>query len=141
MSLIDRIVKQNEAVLLLLGRLLLAALFIPGGLYKLLDLGRFTGALAARGVPLATAIAPVAAAAEFFGGLIILLGFRTRWAACLMICFTIIASLISHRYWELTDAAARTAQSINFWKNAAIIGGFLLLLVRGPGRLSVDRTD
>ena|SRR5215469_11051077 len=141
MSLIDRIAKQNEAILLLLGRLLLAVLFIPSGYGKLLDLARFGSVLASRGVPMGTAAAPVAAAVEFLGGLVILLGFKTRWAALLMIGFTIVASLISHRYWEFTDAAARTAQYINFWKNMSIIGGFVLLLARGPGRLSVDRTD
>jgi putative oxidoreductase len=77
-------------------------------------------------------------AVEFFGGLAILLGAWTRCAALLMIVFVIVATAISHRYWEFADAAARRMQQSHFAKNLTIIGGFVLMLVTGGGRFSVD---
>src|SRR6266853_825538 len=48
------------------------------------------------------------------------------------------ATLIGHRYWELTDAALRRMQQSHFAKNVTIIGGLVLLFVTGAGRFSVD---
>ena len=65
------------------------------------------------------------------------MGFRTRYASLLMILFVIVATGISHRFWEFADAARR-AQESQFFKNLSIIGGFLLLFVTGGGRFSLD---
>jgi putative oxidoreductase len=56
-----------------------------------------------------------------------------------MLAFTVVATLISHRYWEYSDAAVRQLQLSNFSKNIAIMGGFLVLFSHGTGRLAVDR--
>jgi putative oxidoreductase len=74
---------------------------------------------------------------EFVGGVLIVTGFRTRDASLLMILFVIVATGISHRYWEYAEAARRLQES-QFFKNLSIIGGFLLLAVTGAGRFSVD---
>jgi putative oxidoreductase len=75
---------------------------------------------------------------EFGGGLAIVLGLGTRYAALLMIGFVIAATLISHRFWS-APPAERAEQMIQFAKNAAIIGGFLFVFVTGGGRYSLDR--
>jgi putative oxidoreductase len=59
-------------------------------------------------------------------------------AAVLMILFTVVATLIAHRFWEFEGAARQTQQS-QFFKNLAIVGGYLVLLVSGAGRYSIDR--
>ena len=64
-------------------------------------------------------------------------GFATRYAAILMTAFVIVATLISHRFWELQDAV-REMQRVQFSKNIAIIGGFLALAAIGGGRFSFD---
>jgi putative oxidoreductase len=87
---------------------------------------------------MADVAAVVGAAVEFGGGLAIVLGLQTRYAALLMALFTISATLISHRFWELQDLALRRQQSVHFMKNLVILGAFLLLLVQGGGRLSFD---
>jgi putative oxidoreductase len=87
---------------------------------------------------MADVMALVGASVEFFGGLAIVLGLQTRTAALLMAAFTISATLISHRFWELQDVAAFKQQSVHFMKNLAILGAFLLLFVQGGGRFSVD---
>ena len=115
---------------LLIGRVALAALFIPAGLSKLTDVGAFAASLEKRGVPLADVLAPLGAAVEFFGGIAVLIGFQTRVAAVLMILFTVVATLIAHRFWEF-EAAARATQQSAFFKNLAIVGGYLVLMVSG----------
>jgi putative oxidoreductase len=122
---------------LLIGRVALAALFIPAGLSKLTDVGAFAASLEKRGVPLADVLAPIGAAVEFFAGIAVLIGFQTRAAAVLMVLFTVAATLIAHRFWEF-DGAARATQQSAFFKNLAIVGGYLVLMVSGGGRYSID---
>jgi putative oxidoreductase len=137
-SFVDTIAQRGAPVLLLLARLLIAALFVPSGFGKLMNLTGFTASLASRGFPAPGIMAPLGATIECLAPAAIALGFKTRYAALLLILFTIIATTMSHRYWEFADAA-RQAQAVNFWKNAAILGGLLFVFVCGPGRLSIDR--
>jgi putative oxidoreductase len=123
---------------LLLARITMAALFIPGGLRKLMDLASFTASLQKQGVPYADVLAPLGAGVEFLGGIAVLIGFQTGLAAALLIVFTIIATAIAHRFWEF-EGAARQMQQGQFFKNLAIIGGFLALWVAGSGRYTVSR--
>src|SRR5262249_21118555 len=121
----------------LLGRCLIGGLFLQRGFGKLLALDPVAASPARNGVPAPEAMAVIGAVTEFCGGLAIVVGFMTRPAALVMVAFTIVATLISHRFWEL-QGLARRQQSVQFAKNLAIIGGFLLLLVQGGGRLSYD---
>jgi putative oxidoreductase len=130
--------KTSSDLALLISRIALSALFIPGGLRKLMDLAAFTATLHKQGVPLADVLAPVGACVEFFGGIAVLLGFQLRIATLLMIVFTIIASFIAHRFWEL-EGPARQMQQTQFFKNLAIIGGFFALWAAGAGRYALDR--
>jgi putative oxidoreductase len=100
-------------------------------------MGGFTATLAQRGVPMTDVLGIVGPVVEFFGGIAILLGFFTRTAAVLMTLFVIVATLISHRYWEFADAARRMQQT-NFDKNLCIMGGFVLMIAAGGGRFSID---
>ena len=134
----DRAAETGHDSVLLLSRIAMSAIFLPSGFQKLTHLSTFAGMLGQHGVPAVAVLAPLAACVEFFGAVLILTGTRVRWAALLMALFTAIAALISHRYWELGDAAQRVNQHIHFMKNVAIIGGFLSLFVAGAGAYSVD---
>ena len=123
---------------LLLGRVLLGVIFLTSGYAKLMHLDAFAQSLASRGVPMSGPLSVLGALVECLGGLAIVIGFQVRWVSLLMILFVIVATAISHRYWELADAARRTQQT-QFMKNLAIIGGFLLLMASGGGRFSLDR--
>jgi putative oxidoreductase len=90
-----------------------------------------------RGIPQSEMWAVVGALVECVGGILIVTGFRTRPAALLMVLFVVVATAISHRYWEFADAARRVQES-QFFKNLSIIAGFLLLFASGPGRFSID---
>ena len=129
---------RSDDVILLAGRLALGAIFVESGILKLLNLATFASQLANRGVPQSSVWAVIGATVEFIGGMLIITGFRTRYASLLLILFVIVATGISHRYWEFTGPAYRT-QQIQFFKNLSIIGGFLLLYVTGGGRFSLDR--
>ncbi len=127
----------REDVILLLGRVALGAIFVKSGLQKLMALGAFAATLAGRGVPQSSVWAVIGATVEFVGGILIVTGFRTREASLLMILFVIVATGISHRYWEFAEAARRLQES-QFFKNLSIIGGFLLLVAAGSGRFGLD---
>lgn len=133
-----RAVQTRPDGLLLLGRILLGSIFVISGYGKLFGLAAFAASLEKNGVPYASALAPVGACVEFFGGLAIVLGIEVRAAALLMIAFVIVATLVSHRFWELEDAARR-AQVTQFSKNVAIIGGFVLLHAAGGGGYAIER--
>jgi putative oxidoreductase len=127
----------RDDLILLVGRVALGAIFVKSGLQKILALTAFAASLARRGVPQSGFLALIGAAVEFVGGLLIVTGLRTREASILMILFVIVASSISHRFWEYAEAVRR-AQETQFFKNLSIIGGFLALSVSGGGRFSLD---
>jgi putative oxidoreductase len=135
----DRAATAKRDVVLLLARILLGWIFLRSGFGKVTDVGAFTASLARRGLPMPEVLGPLGAAVEFFGGIALIIGFKIRYSALLMVAFIVIATLIGHRFWEYADAAARNTQLGQFNKNLALIGGMLALWVAGAGRLSVDR--
>ena len=138
-DVLDRAAAASGDLWLLLGRLALAAIFIPSGFGKLTHLGGFEQYLVGHGLPAFFPLAVVGACVEFFGSIAVALGLFTRYAALLMLLFGLAAAFIGHSYWNLADAAQMAAQRTQFLKDLAIAGGFLVLFVAGPGRISVDR--
>ncbi len=115
----------------LMARLLMAQIFLISGFSKLGAGYAATGAyMQAMGAP--TVLLPLVIALEIGGGLALVLGFQTRWAALALALFCVVAALIFHH--NLGDRI----QSIMFMKNLAMAGGLLLLHGYGPGAFSVD---
>ena len=133
----ERAATGGQDLLLLAARLLLGAIFVESGFGKLMNLGGFAGSLEGQGLPMPMLLAALGAAVECFGGLAVVLGAWTRLAAAALIVFTLMATLIAHRYWAYPPEA-QGMQRIQFMKNLAIIGGFLALIASGAGRFSVD---
>jgi len=125
-------------VLLLAGRVMMGWIYVESGLRKLTGMDAFIASLVRRGLPYATVLGWIGAPLEFFGGLALLLGVYLRCATIAMIVFTVVATLIGHRYWEIAEPAARRMQQSHFAKNITIIGGLILLYVTGGGRFSFD---
>ena len=114
----------------LVGRILIATIFIVAGYGKI---GAYAGTAAymeSTGVP--GALLPLVIATELGGGILVVLGLFTRYAALALAGFSILAALLFHA--NFSDQM----QSILFMKNFAMAGGFMLLVVNGPGRLSLD---
>ncbi len=122
---------------MLIGRVLIAAIFLLSGFAKLTDPSGTVGYMEAQGIPSAHILATVAGLAEVAGGLAILFGFLTRIGAVGLILFMIPTTVIFHDFWAMEGAEAKT-QMVNFVKNLAIIGGLALLAANGAGRYSVD---
>jgi putative oxidoreductase len=132
----DGLATSTSDVVLLIGRILLGWIFVRSGYGKLFDIPAYAATLPPRG--LSPFLAYISVPAEFFGGLAIMFGFATRYAAVVMTIFMLVATFSSHRYWDLTEAAARRAQDGNFYKNMAMLGGIFFLFTSGAGRLSID---
>jgi putative oxidoreductase len=122
----------------LVGRALMASLFIISGIGKLTGFSAVAGYIAAKGLPLPQVLAALTIALEVGGGLLLLLGVKARWVALAFVGFLIVITPIFHGFWDVPAAQAQ-AQQIHFLKNVAILGGMLLIAAFGPGRLSVDR--
>ena len=121
----------------LVGRVLMAALFLPAGVSKIAGFAGTVGYIASKGVPLPEAAAIIAIIVEVGGGLALILGFKTRWAALALALFTLIATFMFHNYWTL-PADQQMVQQLMFMKNIAVIGGLLTLAAWGAGAWSMD---
>jgi putative oxidoreductase len=119
---------QNTADLL--GRILIALIFLLSGLHKIGGYEATQGYMAAMGVP--GALLPIVIALEVVGALAIILGYHTRLFAFLLAGFSIVSALLFHR------ALGDQVQFIMFMKNLAMAGGFLFLVARGAGGWSLD---
>ncbi|MBZ6076395.1 DoxX family protein [Microvirga puerhi] len=124
--------------LLLIGRILLAAIFVISGITKFYALGDTAAYIASKGLPLPWLVAPVSAVVEVALGLAIVVGFRTRWAALALAVFALVTIPFFHDFWNMSDQA-RAENQIQAMKNIAMAGAFLILMASGAGRLSVDR--
>jgi len=127
-----------QDTLALVGRVLLAYLFIPAGWGKIVGFSGVAGYIASKGVPLPELAAAIAVAAEFGLGLLLLVGWQARWAALGLAIFVAVITPIFHGYWA-TPEAQHMMQKQSFDKNMAIVGGLLALAALGAGRFSLDR--
>ena len=109
----------------LVGRILLALIFITSGFGKIREFDGIAGYIASKGLPLPQLATIIAIAIELGGGLLLAIGFKARWAALALAIFTIAAGFLFHDFWNAV-AASKLAQSINFWKNVSISGGMLM---------------
>ncbi len=114
-----------------MARVLLAVIFIMAGLEKIIN---YAGALQYMGsASLPGFLLPLAIITELGGGLAILAGFMTRWAALALAGFALLSALLFHLNF------ADPIQSIMFMKNLAIAGGLMALAVAGPGASAVEK--
>jgi putative oxidoreductase len=120
---------------------------IGRALYALIFLlavpGHFSSALVTyasqAGVPAPEVLVPLSGAMAGLGGLSILLGYRARIGALLIILFLIPVTLFMHNFWAIADPIQRQMQLGNFMKNTAMLGGALYMLRCGSGPFSLDR--
>ena len=95
-------------------------------------------AIASKDVPLPAIATIVAIIVECVGGAMVALGWKARWAALAVAAFTLVATILFHNFWAMTDPAAISSNKINFLKNIAVIGGLLLVFAFGTGRYSIE---
>ena len=121
----------------LIGRLLLAYLFIPAGIGKLTGFAGTVGYITSKGLPMPEVLAVLAIVVEIGAGIALLVGFKTRWAALLLALFTLGAAVFFHNYWGV-PADQQMVQKLMFTKNLGIAGGLLAMAALGGGALGLD---
>jgi len=114
----------------LAGRILISAIFILSGISKITGYAGMQGYMESQGVP--GALLPLVIVTELGGGILVVLGLWTRYAAFALAGFSGLAALLFHANF------ADQIQMIMFMKNFAMAGGFLFLVVHGAGALSLD---
>ena len=116
--------------LITIGRVLMSVIFIQAGINKMFGYAGAQGYMEAAGVP--GALLPLVILTELGGGLLLVLGLFTRWAALALAGFCVLAGYLFH--YDPGDMM----QMINFMKNITITGGLLVLAGSGPGAYALD---
>ena len=130
--------RGTSDVLSLLGRIFLAAIFVVSGVSKISGFEGLVGQIAAKGFPAAQVFAVATIVIEVGVSLMLIAGWKARWAAFLIAVFTAIVTVFFHNFWAMPEAQ-KMMQQTQFLKNLALIGGLLMVVAFGPGRLSVDK--
>ncbi len=129
-------VRALTAALVPVGRLLFSAIFVMSG-YTHFNPGMAAYAASA-GVPMANVLVPAAGVLAALGGLSVLLGWRARVGAAMLVVFLVPVTLTIHAFWAAKDAMTFQMQLTNFMKNTGLLGGALLIAHLGPGPFSLD---
>lgn len=123
--------ESKKDALMLVGRVLLSAIFIISGWGKITGFAG-TVAFTATVLPFPELMVIAAIIFEFIGGLALLVGFKTELAAWGLVVFTLVAGFAFH--FNFADQV----QSVMFLKNISMVGGLLYVVVAGAGRYSID---
>ena len=119
-----------------IGRFLFTLIFLPT-IVTHFSSGTIQYAASA-GVPIPQFLVPLSGIIAFFGGASILLGFKARIGAWLLIVFLIPVTLYMHHFWTFPDPTMYQMQKINFMKNVSMVGAALLITYFGSGPYSID---
>jgi len=131
--------KHSEAmkIVALVGRVFYSLIFIMA------SIGHFSHAAvvyaANQGVPMASIFVPISGLIAFLGGLSILLGFKAKWGAWLIVIFLVPVTLMMHRFWGVADPMISALQKAMFLKNLSLLGAALLIAYFGSGPFSIDK--
>lgn len=122
----------------LAGRSLMAFIFIFAGYGKLTGFAGTVGYIASKGLPLPELAAIAAIIIELGGGLMLVLGWKARWAAAALMLFTALTAVIFHDFWSSGPDQVQN-QMIHFMKNLSMMGGLLYVVVHDSGPVSLRR--
>ena len=121
---------------LLAGRILFSIIFIMS------SFGHFSeqtiGYAASKGVPAAGVLVPLSGIVELLGGLSIVLGYKIKWGAWLIVLFLLPVTFMLHNFWTISDPMAQQMDMAAFMKNISMIGAALIIAYHGAGPLSLD---
>ena len=126
-----------QSALNLIGRLLIATLFLPAGLGKISGFEGTLGYFASLGIPAPVFALVATIVIEVVGSIALLVGFQTKIVAIIMAIFTLLAAVTGHAYWAAPMDAAFIEQLL-FFKNIAVMGGLLVLASAGAGSFGIE---
>jgi putative oxidoreductase len=123
----------------LLGRILFSLIFLFSGPNHFSD--QSINYATSQGVPLASMLVPISGILAILGAISIILGFKVKLGALLIVLFLVPVTLMMHNFWAVTDPMARQMQMAMFMKNISMLGAALLIFYFGAGPLSIDATS
>jgi putative oxidoreductase len=129
---------KTQGIPVLIARVLLALMFLLGGISKFTGLDGTAGYIASVGLPAPQLLAVGAGLVEVIGAVLLIVGWQARWAALALAAFTLLASVLFHNYWAM-PADQQMMQQLMFMKNLSVIGGLLVVFAFGAGTLSLDQ--
>jgi putative oxidoreductase len=125
-----------QGAVVVLGRFFFALIFLMAGANHFNK--QTIGYAASQAVPLASIAVPLSGVVAIAGGLSILLGYRAKLGAWLIVLFLVPVSLMMHKFWTVTDPMMAQIQMVLFMKNVSMLGGALLISQFGAGPFSLD---
>ena len=127
-----------ESLAPLSGRLVLAWYFLSQAYRYAIDWNNTAILLSMRNIPIPTIMLASIVAATVLASVSLLLGFRARAGAAVLLLITLALSVTLHDFWHLRAAIARNADYDIFARNVAIAGGLLMVIGLGAGALALD---
>ena len=129
---------HSQNVVALIGRILIALIFVIAGFGKISGFEGVAGYIGSKGLPMPQVLAALTIALELVGGLMLIAGYKVRWVAIAFFLWLIPTTFIFHKFWGI-DAAQVQNQMNHFLKNVSIMGAMLMLVAFGPGAYSLDK--
>ena len=123
----------------LVGRILLAFLFLKSGWGKIGGFEQTAAMMASKGIPLANIALIVTILIELGAGALLVIGYKARWAALAIALWLIPVTFMFQAYCSV-PADQVMNQTNHFFKNVAVFGGMLMVFAFGPGRYSLDKS-
>ena len=128
-----------RGMLTVTGRFLLSLIFLMSAVgNKIPNFSEVVSAMSSEGVPAPRLLLTGAIGFLIAGGLSVILGYRARSGALLLLVFLVLATYYFHDFWTFEDVAEQKQQMIQFMKNLALMGALLLIVANGAGPYSVD---
>ena len=129
--------KQTRNVAALAGRIMLALMFVLAGFGKIAGFADTTATMTGAGLPFVNVLLVLTILIELGGGAAIMLGWKTRPIALVVLLFTALATVVFHAFWAAPPDRVML-QQLMFMKNVSVMGGLLVLYAFGPGDYALD---
>ncbi len=128
-----------QGIVAVLGRILLCTIFLLSAVgNKIPNFQAVAGYMAKEGVPAPQVMLAGAIAFLIAGSLSVIVGYKARIGAALLLVFLVLATYYFHDFWTVSDPQAKQEQMIHFMKNLGLMGAMLLVIANGTGPLSLD---
>ena len=131
--------RRIQGVLAVLGRLMLSAIFLLSAVgNKIPNFNSVAELMGNVGMPYPKVMLVGAIVFLIAGSLSIILGYKARIGAALLLVFLILATFYFHDFWDITDPKVKQDQMIQFLKNLGLMGAMILIIANGPGPWSLE---
>jgi putative oxidoreductase len=128
-----------QGIITAVGRVMLSLIFLMSAAgNKIPNFNEVAGYMSSEGVPAARLMLVGAIAFLIVGSFSVIVGYKARIGASLLLIFLMLATYFFHDFWTVEDAKAQQEQMIQFMKNLALIGAMLLITANGAGPMSLD---